>query len=156
MTAMHAVRLALAAGLLGCGTDSEVCAPAAELVAADPAARAPRATASADDVAPILARSCALGGCHLTAPGAGGLVLGRSTDAWRAALVNVPSQQSPAMALVTPGDPAGSWLVVKILGAMCGEVCDPALGCGGPMPPGEALSDAERATIVAWIADGAR
>src|SRR5687767_3582062 len=31
------------------------------------------------EVRPILARSCALGGCHLHAPGAGGLVLGVSS-----------------------------------------------------------------------------
>ncbi len=135
---------------LGCGAESAVCAPV-EVAAVDSAA-----TAGADDVAMILGRSCALGGCHLSGPGAGGLVLGRSSDAWRAALVNVPSQQNPAMPLVAPGDPDRSWLVVKLLGSFCDAPCDPELGCGGPMPPGEPLSDAERATIIAWIADGAR
>ncbi|MBC7977653.1 MAG: hypothetical protein H7138_21970, partial [Myxococcales bacterium] len=53
------------------------------------------------------------------------------------------------------GQPARSWLVAKLDGAFCGATCDPALGCGTEMPPGEPLSDAERAIIVAWIQDGA-
>jgi len=65
-------------------------------------------------------------------------------------------RQNPAMALVTPGDPDDSWLVVKITGAFCGAACDPALGCGARMPFGAALSDLDRATIVAWIEAGAR
>jgi hypothetical protein len=138
-------------GVAGCGAEPERCGSPAELAAAEPGA----ARATADDVAAILERSCALGGCHLSGPGAGGLVLGRSGAAWRAALVNIPSQQNPAMALVVPGDPDGSWLVAKLDGALCGVTCDPALGCGGPMPPGAPLSPAERAAIAAWIADGA-
>lgn len=154
MSATPAACLALAftLGALGCGTGSETCDSSVGLAAVDPAI----AGVTADDVAAILGRSCALGGCHLSAPGAGGLVLGRSTAAWRAALVNVPSQQNPPMALVAPGDPDGSWLVAKLLGDLCGVTCDRALGCGGPMPPGAPLSSAERATIIAWIADGAR
>lgn len=144
--------LALALCAMACSADSEPCDRPAQLAAID-AASAP---ASAEDVAAIIDRSCALGGCHLSGPGAGGLVLGRSTAAWRAALVDVPSQQNPAMTLIAPGDPDRSWLVVKILGAFCGETCDRALGCGGAMPPGEPLSDLERATIITWIADGAR
>jgi hypothetical protein len=112
--------------------------------------------ATADDVTPILEKSCALGGCHLRAPGAGGLVLDRSTAAWRTAVVNVPAQQNPAMALVAPGDPDRSWLVVKIFGAFCNASCDRTLGCGASMPPGQPLSDTERATIMTWIRDGAQ
>lgn len=144
-----ALNALLCLGALGCGTDSEVCAPV-EVPMGD------SRSATADDVAPILDRSCALGGCHLSLPGAGGLVLGRSTGAWRAALVDVPSVQNPTMPLVAPGDPDRSWLVAKILGSSCDAACDPRLGCGGPMPPGEPLTAAERATIIAWIADGAR
>lgn len=109
------------------------------------------ATATADDVQPILSRSCALGGCHLNAPGAGSLVL----DArWKAAMVGVPSKQNPATPLVAPGDPARSWLVAKLRRPFCGASC--TQGCGGPMPPGEPVSPAELATIVGWIASGAR
>jgi hypothetical protein len=151
MTAMLmkcALGISLAAAATGCNADAEVCAPI-ELP------EAPAPAASADDVAPIFERSCALGGCHLRAPGAGGLVLGRSPETWRAALVNVPSVQHREMPLVAPGDPDRSWLVVKIFGAAC-EACEPSAGCGGPMPPGDPLSESERATIIAWIADGAR
>lgn len=143
---------ALALGIAGCGADPEACDSPVALASIAHAS----ASASADDVAAILERSCALGGCHLSGPGAGGLVLGRSTAAWRAALVNVASQQNPTMMLVAPGDPDGSWLVAKLFGAFCGATCDRSLGCGGAMPPGEPLSDPERATILAWIADGAR
>jgi hypothetical protein len=147
MNAMHAACLALALFAVGCGSDPATCDSPVELAAVE--------LASADDVAPILERSCALGGCHLSGPGAGGLVLGRSTAAWRAALVNVPSQQNPMMTLVAPGDPDRSWLVAKIRGSLCDATCDRASGCGGPMPPGDPLSESERATIIAWIANGA-
>ena len=151
MSTMHAACLALFPALalcaVACGGDPEPCDSPVELLSG--------AHASADEVAPILERSCALGGCHLSGPGAGGLVLGRSAAAWRAALVNVPSQQNPTMMLISPGDPDRSWLVAKIRGALCAATCDRALGCGGPMPPGESLSDSERVTIIAWIADGA-
>ena len=151
MTPMQAARaacLALVLGALGCGADSEACDSPVEITTVT--------SATADDVTSILERSCALGGCHLSGPGAGGLVLGRSAAALRTAIVNVPSRQNPTMALVTPGDPDRSWLVAKLRGAFCGATCDRALGCGGPMPPGEPLSASERATIIAWIADGAR
>lgn len=151
MTTLRASCVLLAACAGGCGADAEVCAPM-DLAALDP----PTAIVTIDDVTPIFTRSCALGGCHLGLPGAGGLVLGRSSDTWRAALVEIPSLQNPAMRLVEPGDPERSWLVVKIFAAHCEATCDPRLGCGGPMPPGEPLSEHERATIIAWIADGAR
>jgi hypothetical protein len=148
MTSMQAACLTLVLCAVGCGADTAACDSPVAIAAVD--------RATADDVTSILERSCALGGCHLSGPGAGGLVLGRSTAAWRTAMVNVRSQQNPAMALVVPGDPDRSWLVAKILGAFCGVTCDRALGCGGAMPPGVPLSGPERATIIAWIADGAR
>lgn len=147
--ALGALGAVSALGGLGCGAEDSACPSSAEFDVGAVVA------ASADDVAAIFARSCSLGGCHLSGPGAGGLVLGRTTAAWRAALVNVPSQQSPETPLVAPGDPAGSWLVAKLSGALCDVVCDRSLGCGGPMPPGAPLSELERATIVAWIAAGA-
>jgi hypothetical protein len=148
MTSMRAPCLMLVLCASGCGSEPATCDSPVEIVAVD--------RATADDVTPILERSCSLGGCHLGAPGAGGLVLGRSTAEWRAATVNVRSHQNAAMALVTPGDPDRSWLVVKILGASCSAFCERSLGCGGPMPPGAPLTGPERATIIAWIADGAR
>jgi len=112
---------------------------------------APNPKATAADVQRILARSCALGGCHLSAPGAGDLVL---DGGWIAAMVGVPSKQNPAMPLVTAGDPRRSWLVTKLRRPFCSAGC--TQGCGGPMPPGEPVTPAELAIIVGWIEGGAR
>lgn len=138
--------LAIMLALAGCGNDTAECAPSIAI--------APALHATAADVAPILARSCAVGGCHLRAPGAGGLVLDASS--WRAALVGVPSQANPSMMLVAAGAPARSWLVAKLDGAFCGAACNARGGCGGEMPPGEPLADDERALLIAWIREGAR
>ncbi|HUJ61821.1 MAG TPA: hypothetical protein VLX92_25125 [Kofleriaceae bacterium] len=135
---------ALALALAACGTEPDTSGCA---LVPDPSG----ASARAADVEPILAASCALGGCHLHAPGAGGLVL---DDGWVAAVVGVRAQES-SMMLVTPGDPDDSWLVHKIYGTFCPGSCDGGVGCGAEMPFGGALSDPERATIVAWIAAGA-
>jgi len=143
----RAVGLACVALAVGCGVDTAVCPSA---VAVDPGVRA-----TARDVQPILARSCALGGCHLRAPGAGGLVFELTSAAWTAAVVGVRAQANPAMALVAPGHPERSWLVAKLDGAFCGATCDPVVGCGAAMPFGEPLPEADRAMIVAWIRDGA-
>jgi hypothetical protein len=144
-------RACLVLGLCaGCGVDTAVDAGAC---------RSPTrvdATASAGDVEPILARSCTLGGCHLGAPGAGGLVLDVSSVGWVSAVVGVRAQEAPTMQLVAAGQPEQSWLVAKIFGSFCGVTCERTLGCGAPMPSGEPLSDADRAIIMAWIGDGAR
>jgi hypothetical protein len=144
---MNAMALACLALGLGCGADTSLCATPIEVDVT--------AHASAANVQPILARSCAVGGCHLRAPGAGGLVLPVASPGWPSAVVGVRSQENPAMELVAAGQPERSWLVAKLDGAFCGATCDPALGCGAEMPPGEPLPDAERAIIVAWILDGA-
>lgn len=133
---------------LGCGADTSVCAPMAPV--------APAVHATAGDVQSILARSCAVGGCHLRAPGAGGLVLDPISPAWASAVVGVRAQANPAVELVAAGAPERSWLIAKLDGSFCGATCDPDVGCGAEMPPGEPLSTAERARIVAWIRDGAR
>jgi len=149
MIAMRCACLVLGLHAASCGVDTARCPAPSELVTVV----APATTAA---VQAILARDCALGGCHLRAPGAGDLVLDVSSTAWRGALLGVAAQQNPAMALVTPGDPDHSWLAVKISGEFCGMACDLALGCGAQMPFGSPLSEADRATIVAWIAAGAR
>jgi hypothetical protein len=136
----------IALALAACGTDtgSECAAPQIDVAAQ---------LATADDVRPIVARACAIGGCHLSAPGAGGLVLDMTSPAWITALVDVPARQSPSLALIVPGDPAQSWLVRKLDGEFCPAQCPG--GCGGRMPVGEPLTAAERATIIAWIESGA-
>jgi len=142
-----AVALGVGCGL-GCGVDTAACVSPLQVEAT--------MHATADEVRPILARSCALGGCHLSAPGAGGLVLDVASAAWVTAVVGARAQANPAMELVAAGRPERSWLVAKLDGVFCDATCDRDLGCGAAMPPGEPLSDAERAVIVAWIRDGAR
>ena len=112
-------------------------------------------TASRADVQAILERSCAVGGCHASAPGAGGLALPQASAAWVDSVVGVRSQENPSMDLVAPGDPARSWLVYKISGDLCRFTCDPKVGCGGQMPFGQQLSEEERGIILAWVRDGA-
>jgi uncharacterized membrane protein len=112
-------------------------------------------TASRAEVQAILARSCAVGGCHASAPGAGGLVLPPANAAWVDAVVGVKSQQNPSMDLVARGDPERSWLVYKIAGDLCRFSCDTKLGCGGQMPFGQQLAEQERGVILAWIRHGA-
>jgi hypothetical protein len=142
-----AVAFAIAVG--GCAGSDAVCGPETA-----PAPREPE-TASLADVQAILGRSCAVGGCHASAPGAGGLVLPQADAAWVDGVVGVRSQQNPSMDLVAPGDPARSWLVHKISGDLCGFTCDARLGCGGPMPFGPPLAEPERGVILKWIRDGA-
>jgi len=132
----------------GCASDPTSCKSEPDYTAHAPA------QATAADVQPILTRHCALGGCHLHAPGAGGLVLDVSSTAWIDAVVGVRAQES-TMDLVAPGDPSSSWLVRKVFGSFCGATCSSSAGCGGQMPIGPPLSDDERGTIVAWIAAGA-
>jgi len=132
-----------------CKHSSSDCDAIAELVMRAP----PQASAAAVKV--ILAQRCALGGCHLHAPGAAGLVLDVSSDSWTSALVGVPALESPSMDRVAAGDPDRSWLVYKIIGSFCGAACDPTLGCGAEMPFGTALAAADQETIVAWVVAGA-
>ncbi|MDC0669080.1 hypothetical protein [Nannocystis radixulma] len=92
-------------------------------------------------VQPIFTASCS---CHAGGQPAGGLSL--ATGESFAALVNVESSQAPGVLRVTPGDPASSFLVEKIL---------PAPSVGQQMPIGGMLSEGQVATISAWIAAGA-
>jgi hypothetical protein len=91
-----ALALAFVSALSACGTDVGKCGEQADLAAGV------STTATAGDVTPILAQNCALGGCHLSAPGAGNLVLDVSSGAasgsgWAGALVGVPAHESPSM-----------------------------------------------------------
>jgi hypothetical protein len=143
-----AVALVVAAG---CGTgtagDDGTCPDLA-------GSAAPTGSASAAAVAAVLAENCAVGGCHLAAPGAGNLWLERGSNAWVDHVVDVPAEEAPSLDLVTPGMPERSWLVLKLYGEFCGAACS-GEGCGGQMPFGGSLADADRDTIVAWVAAGA-
>jgi hypothetical protein len=89
----------------------------------------------------VLARSCALSGCHA---GATSPYLGAG-QAW-ANLVNQPG--GAGMPLVTPGDPGQSYLYVKITGG--------AGMLGSRMPLSRpALGSSDLAVVRAWILRGA-
>jgi hypothetical protein len=149
VTAFHFALLGVALGLGGCGEADAPCGPGIELTVREPE------TASLADVQAILGRSCAVGGCHASAPGAGGLALPQANAAWVDSVVGVRSQQNPSMDLVAPGDPERSWLLYKISGDLCGFTCDAKLGCGGQMPFGQPLAEEERGVIRGWIRHGA-
>lgn len=101
------------------------------------------------DVQPIFTANCAFANCH-----AGPIpVLGQNLSAGQAygSIVNVTSQQVPSLRRVRPSLPDSSYLLHKIQGTQ-GTVG----GSGGRMPLGGApLSNADIATIRAWIAAGA-
>ncbi len=94
------------------------------------------------DVVPIFMSNCSGEFCH-------GLAMTTPSRAY-GFLVHQPSLECDDMRpLVTPGDPAKSYLIDKILGRnMCG---------GHPMPRGlsNRLSPAEVATVTDWICEGA-
>ena len=153
MTTFCFALLGVALALEGCADPDGSCGPGTALTAPEP-----ETASDADvqaDVQIILARSCAVGGCHASAPGAGGLALPQADAAWVDSVVGVKSQENPSMDLVTPGDPEGSWLVYKISGDLCRFTCDTKLGCGGQMPFGQQLAEQERGVILAWIRRGA-
>jgi hypothetical protein len=99
------------------------------------------------DVQPIFTASCALAGCHSTDLPQSGLIL--SPGFAYNNLVLVSSTQASPTLRVQPGDPGGSYLEQK-LNAVPGIV-------GGAMPPEGTtpLTDAQKATITQWIAEGA-
>jgi hypothetical protein len=102
----------------------------------------------ARDVAPIIERRCAIGGCHSVLTRQAGLVL--VPDSAHAAVVNRPSRLRPGEVLVRPGDAPASWLVI-LLGddvARRNGVARMPLGSG-------ALTPNQLATIRNWINRGA-
>ncbi len=96
------------------------------------------------DVLPIIAENC---GCHRSASPSAGLDM--TDDAAYESLVGQPS--SNGLPYVTPGDPDESYIAHKLEGTQVA-----AGGGGNQMPLGGDLSNADVATIVQWIADGAQ
>lgn len=94
----------------------------------------------------ILSPRCAFAGCHAAPAPAQGMDL--SPGVAHASIVSVPSTELAGFDRVRPFDPAGSYLLLKLEGdaVIVGE----RMPFGGPY-----LSDAEIATVRAWILAGA-
>lgn len=107
-------------------------------------------TSFSRDVQPLFNRSCAVVGCHLNGPLAGGLSLGPA-DAYDALVGIVSAQQPPALRVV-PSDAETSYLYLKITRAVGDGIR------GSPMPApgtGTVLTDAEKGLVKTWIDQGA-
>lgn len=139
--------LALSAALaLGCGES----APVGGMDAGAPDAGPP----TWESVQAIISRSCAFSSCH------GGVRAYPQLSAETAydSLLTSMSQEVPSLRLVTPGDPAQSWLMIKLDGEMLQrpECAADAGVCGTSMPQSsERLPAHEREMIRAWIRLGA-
>lgn len=143
MVITSGVRLAPAVALLGCVDFAATVDPAAGLP--DVAVEAP---SFARDVAPMLVKRCAVGGCHTPLTRQAGLVLTR--DGAYDMLVGRRALLAPDLDRVRPGRSDSSWLV-----AMIGS--DAARRRGASRMPLAAtpLTANQIATIVHWIDRGA-
>jgi hypothetical protein len=98
------------------------------------------------DIVPIVQESCALTACHSSKESNLGIFL--AFDA--AQIYGELKKTSPTAAgekFVVPGDPAKSYLIVKLEGKQ---------SVGTEMPPGEKLPLAQIELFKKWIADGAK
>ena len=100
------------------------------------------------NVAPILDKRCAVGGCHTIATHQAGLTLEPSVA--YESIVGVSSTLQPSLKRVTPFEPPQSWLVTMI------SADDMARQGISRMPLATyPLTDNQIATIVRWIEQGA-
>jgi hypothetical protein len=146
--------VALAVLATACGSAT----PAADAAGTCPIVAAPAHPTFTADILPALQSSCGsqATSCH-GSPSAAGHVdystpLGRTAADVRADLVGaLPANAPPGFLRVTPGDPAASWIVVKISQDQPG-----GSGYGARMPLGRPdVCAATHDAIVAWIAAGA-
>jgi hypothetical protein len=111
------------------------------------------------DVMPVFLRSCAFSTCHGSSVGrANGVFLGNDAARVHAAAVNVASEELTTMRLVTPGNPAGSYLMRKMDGSQCLLDAQCSGGsCQESMPRNQAPLDVGTRDVVRrWIAQGAK
>jgi hypothetical protein len=135
-------------------TGAQACEPKAVPSAA--ALGAPEATFDVD-VAPVLARACAFSSCH-GGKGASnhGVYLGPDAAEVKVSLAKA-SKALPSMPIVSPNDPANSFLLHKLDDDLCAIPACANDACGKSMPSGNAvLPEATRDAIRRWIAQGAR
>lgn len=112
-----------------------------------------------DDVVPLIQETCALTACHASKESNLGIFLAYDAAQIYAELKKT-SPTAMGEAFVVPGDPAKSYLMVKLegkqaaLAAKCAGSAYPS--CGVSMPPDNALSAAQLDTIRKWITAGAK
>ena len=99
------------------------------------------------NIAPLLARSCGLAGCHLPPLVNAGLDL-TPAKAYNQ-MVGVNSQQVPRLKRIKPGDPDNSYLIHKLEGR------SDIIGVRMPRGNGPYLTDGQILVIKRWIANGA-
>jgi hypothetical protein len=160
--------LVLGLALGACGSESD---------AGDDCPAAPDSVSFRSDLLPIFRGSCGLSetSCHGSELSSkADLYLGprpsepepdaAARSAIIAGIVDQPSKTAPSMNLVTPGDPAQSFLMLKMDGSHndAGLACTALPGaksgqpCGDSMPQGTGARCASQREIVRrWIAQGA-
>jgi hypothetical protein len=147
--------MALALGAAACGDDESAAGSCFDYSSFDGSSPATGFAA----VAPIFQNSCGLStGCHGTAPGtATQPYIGSDPAALRADNIEIDSQKEPGLKRVKAGDPANSFLMIKVDGTLECDIltCADDQSCGGTMPPQTPLGDDQKNTIRRWIAQGA-
>ena len=109
-----------------------------------------------DDVVPIVQASCALTACHASKESNLGIFLAYDAAQIYAELKKTSPTASGAI-FVVPGDPAKSYLMVKLEGKQAALAAKCASGsCGAEMPPGSLLPADKLEAVRKWITEGAK
>ena len=110
-----------------------------------------------EQVRPILEKNCS--SCHSESSPEAGLSLGGHISSAEVVknLLDVQSMHGGQFKRVRAGDPAGSWLYLKVAGTAASASCAGMMCNAQVMPPAGkvTLSAADLATIRAWIEGGA-
>jgi hypothetical protein len=101
------------------------------------------------NIAPLLARSCGLAGCHLPPLVNAGLDL--TPERAYNQMVNVNAQQEPRLKRITPGDPDDSYVFRKIDPDAPKQGVLMPNGCPGTPAAGTCLTDDELEAFRTWI-----
>lgn len=149
-TVLATASLAFAVVAVACGTD-------ASSPAGSPAADGGASVVSDDfvqsKVVEPLEAEC--GSCHSSARAEKGLILsGLTPERLRERVVDVRAIQADSLVLVSPGNPAKSYLYLKIKGDLTNVAC--LTGCGSKMPLGKDYGAERLADLEKWIAEGAK
>jgi hypothetical protein len=109
-----------------------------------------------DDVVPLVQESCALTACHASKESNLGIFLAYDPAQIYAELKKVSATAS-GESFVVPGDPAKSYLMVKLEGKQGAFASKCANNnCGTVMPPDDPLPAAKLETVRKWITEGAK